>query len=393
MSGSRFRWSYLLFVLLLAALAFAGWRSWQGPLLPGYVLESRPLVQRIVASGTVGSASLSQLGSEITGVVRARHVREGERVSAGQLLIELKDDEQQAKLREAEAALRQLEAASLPQARAALREADSNLAQARRERERREQLLARDLLAREAVEQARRAETSAAAGAERARLALADLQEGGQQRRVLQQRIQQARATLEKTRILAPAPGVVVSRAVEPGDQVQAGRTLLSIARDGSREIVLPLDEKHIGPLAPGQSATVIADAFPERALAARVDWLAPAVDSSQGTLDVHLELTEAAEFLRQGMTVSVAIRTAERTSALVIPDDALHERRGDAASVLRLRADGTLERVAVRLGLRGTALTEVLEGVQAGDVLIAGKASAGQRARLAAQPLPGSGD
>ncbi len=393
MSGSRFRWSYLLFVLLLAALAFAGWRSWQGPLLPGYVLESRPLVQRIVASGTVGSASLSQLGSEITGVVRARHVREGERVSAGQLLIELKDDEQQAKLREAEAALRQLEAASLPQARAALREADSNLAQARRERERREQLLARDLLAREAVEQARRAETSAAAGAERARLALADLQEGGQQRRVLQQRIQQARATLEKTRILAPAPGVVVSRAVEPGDQVQAGRTLLSIARDGSREIVLPLDEKHIGPLAPRQSATVIADAFPERALAARVDWLAPAVDSSQGTLDVHLELTEAAEFLRQGMTVSVAIRTAERTSALVIPDDALHERRGDAASVLRLRADGTLERVAVRLGLRGTALTEVLEGVQAGDVLIAGKASAGQRARLAAQPLPGSGD
>lgn len=389
----RLRWSYLLIPLLLALAALALWRWWQGPVLPGYVLESRPLLQRVVASGEVGSQSLSQLGSEITGVVRARHVREGDRVTAGQLLIELKDDEQQAKLREAEAALQQLDAASLPQARAALREAESNLAQARRERVRREQLLARDLLAREALEQARRVETSAAAAAERAQLALADLQDGGQQRQVLQQRIQQARAALQKTRILAPAAGVVVSRNVEPGDQVQAGRILLEITRDHSREIVLPLDEKNIGPLEPGQHATVIADAYPERPLAAQVSWLAPAVDRSQGTLDVHLELTEPADFLRQGMTVSVAILIAERASALVIPNDALHNRRGPNAEVLRLNADSTIESRKVRLGLRGTAMTEVLEGLSAGDRVVAGQASAGQRVRLALQALPGSGD
>ncbi|MDV7213263.1 efflux RND transporter periplasmic adaptor subunit, partial [Azotobacter beijerinckii] len=74
---SRFLW------LALLALAVAGggfWRHWRGPELPGYRLELRPLVQRVVASGEVGSQSLAQVGSEITGVVAARHVREGDAV-------------------------------------------------------------------------------------------------------------------------------------------------------------------------------------------------------------------------------------------------------------------------------------------------------------------------
>lgn len=383
----RLRWSFLFLLLLPLAVAFALWRWWQGPLLPGYQVVQRPLVQRIVASGEVGSQSLTKIGSEITGVVRSRLVREGDRVTAGQLLIELKDDEQQAKLREAEAALRQLESASRPQAEAAAREAQSNLQQARRERERRETLFSRHLLASEALEQARQAEASATAAAERAQLALNDLQSGGNQAQVLRQRLEQARAALAKTRILAPCAGVVQSRAVEPGDQVQSGRTLLEIARDGSREIVLPLDEKNIAPLAVGQSAQVVADAFPERPLNARVSWLAPAVDSSQGTLDVHLELLEPAEFLLQGMTVSVGILTGRRDSALVLSNDVLHAQDGVRASVLRLR-DGTVEAVGIRLGLRGTGLSEVVEGLAAGDVLLAGKASAGQRARVQLQPL-----
>lgn len=381
------RWLPILLALVLLLLWFA-WRQWQGPEIPAYQLEQRPLVQRVVASGEVDSQSLAQVGSEITGVVKARHVREGDAVRAGDLLIELHDEEQQARLREAEAALRQLVQSQRPQTEAALREAQFNLAQASRERERREALVARQLLPAEQGEQARQAEISARSALQRAQAAAAAAAPGGSDEQLLQQRLAAARAALERTRIRARFDGVVQVRAVEPGDVVQPGTALLQIARADSREILVPLDEKELGPVAVGQPALIIADAYPTEVLEGRVSFIAPAVDTNRGTIDVHLELLESADFLRQGMTVSVDIRTASRDQALVIPNDALFNRRGDSAEVLRLAGGRLAERVPVRLGLRGTGLTEVVEGVDPGDVLLTDEQAEGRRVRARIDPL-----
>lgn len=381
------RWLPILLALVLLLLWFA-WRQWQGPEIPAYQLEQRPLVQRVVASGEVDSQSLAQVGSEITGVVKARHVREGDAVRAGDLLIELHDEEQQARLREAEAALRQLVQSQRPQTEAALREAQFNLAQASRERERREALVARQLLPAEQGEQARQAEISARSALQRAQAAAAAAAPGGSDEQLLQQRLAAARAALERTRIRARFDGVVQVRAVEPGDVVQPGTALLQIARADSREILVPLDEKELGPVAVGQPALIIADAYPTEVLEGRVSFIAPAVDTNRGTIDVHLELLESADFLRQGMTVSVDIRTASRDQALVIPNDALFNRRGDRAEVLRLAGGRLAERVPVRLGLRGTGLTEVVEGVDPGDVLLTDEQAEGRRVRVRIDPL-----
>lgn len=381
----------LLLLVPLLLLALPAWRHWQGPLLPGYRVEARPLVQRVVASGEVSSQSLAQVGSEITGVVARRAVREGDAVRAGDLLLALRDDEQQARLREAEAALRQLQDSERPQAAAALREAQSALNQAERELARRETLQARGLLAVEALEQARQARIRAREALNRARLDAAALATGASQEQLLRQRLEAARAALAKTRIHAQHDGIVQTRSVEPGDLVQPGRVLLEIARTDSREILLPLDEKNLAPLALGQHARVIADAYPERALQARVAFIAPAVDPARGTLDVHLELLEPADFLRQGMTVSVEIRTAERERALVLPHDALRQRDGERARVLVLDAGRVAER-EVRLGLRGSALSEVLDGLQDGAQVLAVDAEPGRRARLQPLALPAAG-
>lgn len=381
----------LLLLVPLLLLALPAWRHWQGPLLPGYRIEARPLVQRVVASGEVSSQSLAQVGSEITGVVARRAVREGDAVRAGDLLLALRDDEQQARLREAEAALRQLQYSDRPQAAAALREAQSALNQAERELARRETLQARGLLAVEALEQARQARIRAREALNRARLDAAALAAGASQEQLLRQRLEAARAALAKTRIHAQHDGIVQTRSVEPGDLVQPGRVLLEIAHTDSREILLPLDEKNLAPLALGQHARVIADAYPERALQARVAFIAPAVDPARGTLDVHLELLEPADFLRQGMTVSVEIRTAERERALVLPHDALRQRDGERARVLVLDAGRVAER-EVRLGLRGSALSEVLDGLQDGAQVLAVDAEPGRRARLQPLALPAAG-
>ncbi|WCR43647.1 efflux RND transporter periplasmic adaptor subunit [Stutzerimonas stutzeri] len=377
---------------LLVVLALAG--GWlirsqlQGPQVPAYRLETRPLVQRVVASGEVDSQSLAQVGSEITGVVAARHVREGDEVKAGDLLLELRDDEQRARLREAEAALQQLIDSTRPQAQATLREAQHNLEQASRELKRRETLFERKLLASEPLEQARRAELTARVIRDRARFAAAALAEGGSEEQVLRQRLEAARATLAKTRIHAQVTGIVQTRDVEPGDLVQPGRTLLSIARSGSSEILLPLDEKNLAPVRLGQAASIIADAYPERVLPARVSFIAPAVDTARGTIDVHLDLLEPADFLRQGMTVSVNIETGRRDQALVLPNDALRARSGPRAQVLRVR-DGVVERVDVRLGLLGNALSEVVEGLTTGDLVLLDDAEEGRRVRVTERPIP----
>ena len=345
-------------------------------------------MQRVVASGEVSSQSLARIGSELTGVVRARHVREGDRVKPGDPLLELDDSEQQARLREAEAALRQLIDSERPQAQATLRETESLLARAARERERREALFDRQLLSAEVRDQARHAEAVARAARARARLNVSTLVEGGTAEQQLRQRLEQARSALAKTRIVAQVEGTVQTRNVEPGDLVRPGDTLLEIARHDSQEILLPLDEKNLAPLELGQRAQVVADAFPARVLAARVGYLAPAVDPARGTLDVHLDLDQPADFLRQGMTVSVSIETARRERALVIANDALQAVAGNRAEVLRVQ-DGKVEMVAVTLGLRGTALSEVLDGLAAGDTVLAGAAEPGRRVRPQVQPLP----
>lgn len=381
-----------LFRLALLPMLVAGWfvwREWRGPELPGYRLEQRPLVQRVVASGEVGSQSVAQVGSEITGVVAVRHVREGDAVKAGDLLLELRDDEQRARVGEAEAALEQLLQSTRPQAEALLRETRTNLDQVTRERERRDALYERGLLSVELREQARRAEIVARVAHERARLAAASLAEGGSEEQMLRQRLEAARVALSRTRILAQVDGIVQSRAVEPGDLVQPGRTLLEIARAGGREILLPLDEKDLAPVAPGQLAQVVADAYPERAVPARVSYLAPAVDTSRGTLDVHLDLLEPADFLREGMTVSVNIETGRRERALVLPNDALFAREGSRGEALRVKG-GRVERVTVRLGLRGIGLSEVVEGLEPGDRVLAAAEEEGRRVRLRERPLPG---
>jgi HlyD family secretion protein len=378
----------LVVLLAVMALLLLAWRQWQGPLLPASQVESRPLVQRVVASGEVSSQSLARIGSELTGVVKARHVREGDQVQPGTLLIELHDEDQQARAREAEAALRQLTDSSRPQAIAALREAQSNLDQASRELQRRDALFDRQLLSSEAREQARSNEIARRVARDRAKLQADALAAGGSEEQQLLQRLSQARSTLAKTRILAPAAGTVQTRQVEPGDLVKPGDILLEIARADSREILLPLDEKNLAPLALGQRAKVIADAWPERVLDAHVSYLAPAVDVARGTLDVHLQLDSPADFLRQGMTVSVNIETARRDQTLVIANDVLRARDGQRAEVLRVR-DGQVERVGVRLGLRSVALSEVLEGLEPGDWVLAADAEEGQRVRLVPQPLP----
>jgi HlyD family secretion protein len=374
--------------LLLAAGALL-WREWRGPVVPVYRLEEHPLVQAVVATGRVVTPTRAQVGSEITAIVRERRVQEGDVVAQGDVLAALRADDLAARVREAEASLEQLERAARPQAQAAVLEAEAQLAQAARESQRRRDLYERQLIARELVEQAEQAEIVARAGADTARVRLARLSLGEADEAVLRERLAAARAELAKTEIRAPVAGTVLSRNAEPGDIVQPGTVLFEIAAHGPIEVLVPIDEKSFGPIALGQLARCVADAYPNEMFMARVTLIVPKVDPLRGTVDVRLTVDAVPAFLRQDMTVSVNIETARRDLALTVPNDAVITERDGSNAVLALRA-GRVERVPIELGLEGLTMSEVTSGLAAGDIVLAAPSvAAGRRARGDVQPLP----
>lgn len=378
-------------VLGLGAVAWVLLQSARGPELPAYQLSAQPLVQTVVATGRVVAVERAEIGSAVTGVVLERRVQEGDVVQVGDVLAVLRADDVEAALREAEAALAQLQQSTRPQAEAALREAEARLAQASRELERRRDLVERQLLARETLEQAAQAETVARSVAEQARLALDALVAGNSAEAAARARVANARAQLDKTVIRAEVAGTVLTRNAEPGDLVQPGRVLFEIAPTGDTELLVPLDERNLAVLAIGQPAQAVADSFPTQPFAATVSFIAPGVDPQRGTIDVRLTAAPPPAFLRQGMTVSVNVETGRRAGALVVPNDALTLLDGNRAE-LWLVSGGRATRRAVELGLRGLSQSEVTSGLQAGDWILAdaqAPVAEGERVRPVAGALP----
>ena len=385
----------VIVAIACVALALAGWmllQSRRGPLLAGYQVQSRPLVQTVVATGRVVAVSRAQVGSPVTGVVVERRVREGDVVAPGDVLAVLRADDLEAAVREAEAALAQLRQSTRPQAQAAQREAEARLAQASREVTRRRELFKRQLIARETLEQAVQAEAVARSTAEQARLAASALGAGNPNEAAARARVASARALLAKTTIRAEVAGTVLTRNAEPGDLVQPGRVLFEIARAGATEVLVPLDEKNLEVLAVGQPAMCIADAYPARPFPATVGFIAPSVDPQRGSVDVRLTVSPVPGFLRQDMTVSVNVETGRRARAIVAPNDAISALEGNRATVWRV-AGGRVERREVTLGLRGLTQTEITAGLEAGDWILADANAVveeGDRVRVAASALPG---
>ena len=381
-------------VVLLLLAGWVGLRFWQGPEVDGYLIQSTALVQTVVASGRVESISRVRISSEISGLVLERRVEEGDRVEPGQVLLRLRDDLLQAQLGQAEAALEQLETCTRGQAQVALERATAQLAQAERETRRRRELLDRSVLSRENLEQAEQAEVLARNAVAAARLEVASLAPGGPIEKQLRERLAEARSALSRSIIRAQSAGLILTRSVEPGDLVQPGQVLFTLALDGATELRVPVDEKNLSRLALGQTAVAIADAWPDAPFAARVEHIAPRIDPQRGTVDLRLIVASPPEFLRQDMTVSVTIETGRRENTLAVPNDALNPLPGGRAEVLVVR-DGRVRQETITLGLRGLARSEVLSGLDEDDRVLANptrELAQDARVRFSARPWPDAG-
>ncbi|MCU0755625.1 MAG: efflux RND transporter periplasmic adaptor subunit [Xanthomonadales bacterium] len=380
----RTPWFWTL--LLIAAFSLYSLQSRrQGPVIAVETAQTGPLLANIVATGRIATPSRVLIGTEIVGTLEARDVEPGDQVDAGQRVARLRAEEATARLAEAEAALEQLVRRTRPEAQAVLAEARARRAQAAREAARQRQLATQQLVPAERAEQAAEALTIAEAALRRAELQAAALSLDGADTRLLEARVDSARATLARSEIRSSVAGTVLRRLAEPGEVLSAGRAIIELARLGETEVIAQLDERNLDRVALGQNALVSPDAFPALRLPAQITEIAPAVDVQTGTVEVRLRLAEAPPSLRQDMTVSVDIEIGRRERALSVPNEVLRTRRGDTATV-HVLADHVIVARTLKLGLIGLERSEVLEGLSEGEALLpaSNTLAPGSRARPA---------
>ena len=359
----RRRW--LLAVPLLVGAGLLGWRLMPQPAPPPPVLvaqaepapslsvavvpaELRALPRVIDGDGSVVAWQELVLGAETGGLrVAELLVDEGDRVSAGQVLMRLDDT---------------VATAQRDRARASLQEAEAALAIARTDLGRATELSSSGSASRQVVDQRQSAARQAEARLASTRAALAE-----------------SEARLAQATVTAPADGIVLRRPVLPGAVPGIGTELLRLLRDGRLELDARVPELDLATIAPGQAVRVMHGA---REITATVRAIAPGVTPESRLGTVHVALPPDSG-LRPGMFARPEIR-GESASRVTIPQEAVVFREGAAAAFV---LDGEHVRLRrLQTGARLDGMVEVLQGVQAGEHVVragAGFLADGDRVRV----------
>lgn len=362
-------------------------------------VTGRDLVAAVTASGKIEAETKVDVSADITGRITEIGVKEGDLVKKGQFLIQIDPAQYLSVVSRLQAQVAQMEA-SLTQAR-------TNRDQARRQRDRSLEIQRAnaELIAREAVEQAVQAYdvaeanyNASRAGVDQARAALSE-----------------ARSNLAKTRLTAPIDGRVVRLAVEEGEVAVPGTfsretgLLLTIADLSVVLARVQVDETDVVRLHLGDSVSVTIDAFPDTSFVGRVTEISNSAKLSQTgaasggstdravDFDVEITLDKPPAGIRPDLSSTARIVTDTRKQSLSIPIIALtvraHEDVPNEVKTTEGAAVGTGSTTKkpkdregvfvvengiamfrpVKVGIAGDEHFEVLEGLKAGDTVVAG--------------------
>jgi macrolide-specific efflux system membrane fusion protein len=170
--------------------------------------------------------------------------------------------------------------------------------------------------------------------------------------------------------IRSPITGTVASVTTQEGETVAASfstPTFATIIEDGALELIALVDETDIGNVALGNPVSFTVESFPALEFAGRVERIAPkgTIISGVVNFEVMISIDSPVEQLKPDMTTNVSIRTAER-EALVLPSAAIQ--KDDSGRYVWVEKNGELQRRTVTVGARDAGITEIREGVVAGD-------------------------
>lgn len=359
------RRSLLLVATLIAIAAFIAWRSTRVtrvPVVLGTVARGR--VERTVANtraGTVNACRRAKLAPPSGGQIAALPVHQGDRVRAGQVLLELWNADAVAQIRVAQ---EQSQSAAL-RARETCVGADV----AEREAERARKLHRDGLLPDDQLDRTTSNAKTLRAGCD---AATAEVRQG-------QARVELARANHTRTILRAPFDGIVAKITGEMGEFTTPSPPgiptppAIDLIDDHCLYVTAPIDEVDVSRVRVGQPAWITIEALQGRRFAGRVRRVAPYVvdlEKQARTVDVEVELTNPgdAKALLVGYSADAEIVLDVRESVLRVPTQALME--GGRVFVYSDNP-GTLEERTIETGIANAEFTEVRSGLREGEKVV----------------------
>jgi RND family efflux transporter MFP subunit len=316
--------------------------------------------------GNIQAITEAPLLARASGYIQKR-VDIGDRVKSGQTLAEIEAPELDDQVRQAKATQQQAQAA-LDQAQANLEQGKSDMEFARVTAERWNNLSKRGVVSRQDNDQYQTQYQSRAASVKSLEKAIA----------VQRSNIAAAEANLarleemERYRIVkAPFDGVITLRNVDVGALVNSGSTLLfRLAQTGTVRTYVNVPQVNAGAVRTGQPARLRVSNLPGRDFAGTVARTANALDPTNRTLLVEVEVPNPQGLLLPGMYAQVGLSNARSNPPLLIPSDALIV-RADGTLVAVLRPDHTVHLQRVDVGRDYGDRLEILGGLHQGDTIV----------------------
>ncbi|MDF3035741.1 MAG: HlyD family efflux transporter periplasmic adaptor subunit [Paucimonas sp.] len=306
-------------------------------------IEKGSIVAAVSASGTLSPVVSVQVGSQVSGQLKEVLVDYNSEVKQGQLIARIDPETFEYKVRQAQADVDAARSQVLTQRaninaqRAEVSRVEVTLADAKRDLERKKQLVDKGFISAAELEKAQATYNALNEQLKTAQAQVAVAQAGaGNAEALVKQReaaLAQARIDLERTKIKAPVSGVVIKRSVEKGQTVAASLQapeLFIIAENLSdMQVDTSIDESDIGRIRLGQKATFTVDAFPGRTFEGEVKQIRKAAQnvSNVVTYTVAVSAANPRKELLPGMTANVRIVIDTRHDVLKVANAALRFR------------------------------------------------------------------
>lgn len=381
------RWLIAVAIVAMAILGYAWWRAAPEPVRFVTTVVSRGAVVRsVVTTGTVNPVVTVQVGTYVSGPIKALYCDYNTRVKAGQLCAKIDPRPYQLDVDQA--------AANLSNSQAQLEKDQASLAYAQVNFERDSKLLTQGVVSQDTVDIDKSTLDQAKA---QVNLDKATIQQR-------QAALNAAKVSLDYTNIVSPVSGIVVSRNVDVGQTVAASfqtPTLFLIAKDLTKmQVDTNVSESDVGGIKIGDKASFTVEAYPNKVFWGKVPQVrqAPITVQNVVTYDVVVNVDNPELQLLPGMTANTSIITDERDDVLRVPLQALrfspsgiHPAAGaetpgavkpSAGNRVWVLRNGQPVPVPVTKGLSDGTYVEIVSGdLRIGDLVIVNEVKTAEKA------------
>ena len=312
------------------------------PLVVVKTAQTEAVITQVPLTGTITSARVSRLSTEVSGQVEAVNVEVGDRVETGAALIELD---------------REIEQLVVVALQASIRQASAELADAKRR-----------------YQDARRLREQKNISENELRLREAEVEVDGAMLKQKQAELQRQQARVERHTLRAPFSGLISERLTEAGEWIEPGKPVLTLVAIDDLRIEFRVPQEFYSGINPQSTLSVTLDALPELEFDGTIDAVVPVSDPSSRTFLIHVKVDSGDARLTPGMSVHGKLNLTTGRQGVVISRDAILRYPDGRVTVWVINPDSEPPTVAekrVTTGHSFDGLITIREGVRAGDVII----------------------